>query len=573
MDKYLLLLLKEVNTIIIPDLGALTITNHSTGEIMFMPYLKYDDGKLATYVSEKEGFELNDAKNLISKYVRDVQAVLDRGESYDMFQFGTFLKDKSGDVIFRNWDGSMPSEVKKDEVIVPVVEEKIEVIEVADPEIKMEVDPIIEVVEVKEPEVVIVAETVVELVEVTEESVQVTNEVLPTEIVQNNNNGSGYQNDIEGITINSSKDLEIQIGEKHVIAIRKSGPVEMLKDGILMENYADTLPKPEIVKPTPVVKEKRERPVVEPKIEIKEEKVIPEVTAPVQTEPVSPPKPKAELTPEELEAKRIKNAEREAERERRLAERMEKLAMKGMPEEAKEEEAPKTEAAKEEVKATVKEDAKSTPKKEKEVKEPKRSFIVQKTANQKSSIVLAVSIIAVGLLGGLGFILYNSGDISAPKLVEPKVLAENNKNIESTEADSAPEEESSTTVVVETSNTEEVSAPAMEEETPAPVEEVKPVVKPVEKPKATPKPKPAPVVSAPVASSLGGKYHIIGGSFSVEANAEHFVSQMIAKGLDAKLLGRIDKMYVVSIGSYSTKGDAIAESKTIGVKGWIFKQK
>jgi cell division septation protein DedD/nucleoid DNA-binding protein len=571
MDKYLLLLLKEVNTIIIPDLGALTITNHSTGEIMFMPYLKYDDGKLATYISEKEGFELNDAKNLISKYVRDVQAVLDRGESYDMFQFGTFLKDKSGDVIFRNWDGSMPSEVKKDEVIVPVVEEKVEVIEVAEPEIKIEAEPIIEEVEVKEPEAVIVAETVVEQVEVTEELVEVTNEVLPTEIVQNNNNGSGYQNDIEGITINSSKDLEIQIGEKHVIAIRKVGPVEMLKDGILMENYADTLPKPEIVKPTPVVKEKRERPVVEPKVEIKEEKVIPEVSAPVQNEPVAPPKPKAELTPEELEAKRIKNAEREAERERRLSERMEKLAMKGMPEEAKEEEAPKAEAAKEkeDVKATVKEETKSTPKKEKEVKEPKRSFIVQKTANQKSSIVLAVSIIAVGILGGLGFILYNSGDISAPKLVEPKVLAENNKNIESTEADSAPEEESSSTVVVETSNTEEASVPAMEEETPAPVEEVKPV----EKPKATPKPKPVPVVSAPVTSSSGGKYHIIGGSFSVEANAENFVNQMIAKGLDAKLLGRIDKMYVVSIGSYSSKGDAIAESKTIGVKGWIFKQK
>jgi hypothetical protein len=572
MDKYLLLLLKEVNTIIIPDLGALTIINHSTGEIMFMPYLKYDDGKLAAYISEKEGFELNESKNLISKYVRDVQAVLDRGESYDMFQFGTFLKDRSGDVIFRNWDGSLPSEVKKDEVVVPLVDEKIEKIEkieVYEPEIKLEAEPIVEQVEVNDPKVLID----VEKVEIEVESVQVSNEVLPTEIVQNNNNGSGYQNDIEGITINSNKDLEIQIGEKHVIAIRKAGPVEVLKDGILMENYADTLPKPEIVKPTPVVKEKRERPFVEPKVEIKEVKIISEVIPPVQTEPVAPPKPKAELTPEELEAKRIKNAEREAERERRLAERMEKLAMKGMPEEAKEEEAPKAEAAKEDVKATVKEDTKSTPKKEKEVKEPKRSFIVQKTANQKSSIVLAVSIIAVGLLGGLGFILYNSGDISAPKLVEPKILAENNKNIESTEADSSPEEESSTTVVVETSNTEEVSAPAMKEETPAPVEEVKPVVKPVEKPTATPKPKPAPVVSAAVTSSSGGKYHIIGGSFSVEANAENFVNQMIAKGLDAKLLGKIDKMYVVSIGSYSTKVDAIAESKTIGVKGWIFKQK
>ncbi|MBI1838130.1 MAG: hypothetical protein HYR91_12780, partial [Flavobacteriia bacterium] len=116
MDKYLLLLLKEVNTIIIPGLGALTITNEKTGEIMFMPYLNYDDGKLATYIAEKEGFELNDAKNLISKYVREVQTILAKGESYDMFEFGTFLKDKSGDIVFKNWDGSLPSERSFDEI-------------------------------------------------------------------------------------------------------------------------------------------------------------------------------------------------------------------------------------------------------------------------------------------------------------------------------------------------------------------------------------------------------------------------------------------------------------------------
>ena len=69
MDKYLLEILKLVNTIIIPGLGALTITNKETEEIMFMSYLKHDDGKLAEYIAEKEGWDLNDAKNLISKYV------------------------------------------------------------------------------------------------------------------------------------------------------------------------------------------------------------------------------------------------------------------------------------------------------------------------------------------------------------------------------------------------------------------------------------------------------------------------------------------------------------------------
>ena len=88
MDKYLLLLLKEVSTIIIPDLGALTITNQVTGEIMFMPYLKYDDGKLALYISEKEGFELNDAKNLISKS----SLVLEGIRKFNLQNFESILK-------------------------------------------------------------------------------------------------------------------------------------------------------------------------------------------------------------------------------------------------------------------------------------------------------------------------------------------------------------------------------------------------------------------------------------------------------------------------------------------------
>jgi cytoskeletal protein RodZ len=106
MDKYLLEILKDVNTIIIPDLGALTITNTDTGEIMFMPFLKHDDGKLSAYIAEKEGMDENEAKNVIAKYVREINTKLDQGDSYDMFEFGTFSKNADGDVEFNNWDGS-----------------------------------------------------------------------------------------------------------------------------------------------------------------------------------------------------------------------------------------------------------------------------------------------------------------------------------------------------------------------------------------------------------------------------------------------------------------------------------
>ncbi len=103
MDKYLLEILKEVNTIIIPNLGALSITNKETGEIMFMPYLKHDDGQLVAHIVEKEGMDENEAKNLIAKYVREILAELDKGEEYTMYKFGAFFKDGE-DINFKNWN-------------------------------------------------------------------------------------------------------------------------------------------------------------------------------------------------------------------------------------------------------------------------------------------------------------------------------------------------------------------------------------------------------------------------------------------------------------------------------------
>lgn len=126
MDKYLLQILHEINTIIIPDLGALTITNASTGEIMFMSYLKYDDGKLWKHIAEKEGMDENDAKNLIAKYVRDIKLKLDQGETYDMYQFGRFFKNNDGDIDFLNWSEiKAPGSVEEIPALAPLVVEEV----------------------------------------------------------------------------------------------------------------------------------------------------------------------------------------------------------------------------------------------------------------------------------------------------------------------------------------------------------------------------------------------------------------------------------------------------------------
>jgi cell division protein FtsN len=121
MDKYLLEILKKVNTIIIPGLGAITITDSDKGDIMFMPYLKHDDGELSKHIANKEEMEVNEATNLIAKYVREILNTLDKGESYDMYQFGSFAKDDSGDIEFRSW-----SSEKSEEAATPAKNETTE---------------------------------------------------------------------------------------------------------------------------------------------------------------------------------------------------------------------------------------------------------------------------------------------------------------------------------------------------------------------------------------------------------------------------------------------------------------
>ena len=55
MIQYIEKLFQETKTIILPELGALTITNPDTKEMMFMPYLKHNDGALAGFIAKEAG--------------------------------------------------------------------------------------------------------------------------------------------------------------------------------------------------------------------------------------------------------------------------------------------------------------------------------------------------------------------------------------------------------------------------------------------------------------------------------------------------------------------------------------
>jgi hypothetical protein len=132
MNKYFIQIFREESTVILPGFGALTMTNERTGEIMFMPYLKFDDGKLAGHIAKTEGMDAQDAENMIAKFIRKIQAELDKGESFDIFEFGSFFKNKDGEVEFQtDYKNSKSSGGSADSTVtaahVPeVVEEVIE---------------------------------------------------------------------------------------------------------------------------------------------------------------------------------------------------------------------------------------------------------------------------------------------------------------------------------------------------------------------------------------------------------------------------------------------------------------
>lgn len=123
MHKYIADYLKETNTLIIPKVGALTITNEKTGEMMFMPYLKHDDGKLAEFVALKDGIEFESAKEKVASFAQEITESLDRKGKYKLKGIGIFVQNKDGEVEFEIKVDSEVEEAKKERpAVIPLVE-------------------------------------------------------------------------------------------------------------------------------------------------------------------------------------------------------------------------------------------------------------------------------------------------------------------------------------------------------------------------------------------------------------------------------------------------------------------
>jgi len=193
MNQYLIELFETENTVIIPGFGALTMVNRASKELMFMSFMKHNDGSLENYISTKEGSDKDAAKAKIEAFVDEINFALNSGNSYTVAGIGQFFKDGAGDIQFNpitnvveNTDSPISSVVEVPVDVEPVKDEVVEAVaseEVIEPIVEEAIveNPIIETpIAVEEVEPIVEADTVV--VEEIEEPIILEKPIVQDEI-------------------------------------------------------------------------------------------------------------------------------------------------------------------------------------------------------------------------------------------------------------------------------------------------------------------------------------------------------------------------------------------------------
>jgi hypothetical protein len=99
-----------------------------------------------------------------------------------------------------------------------------------------------------------------------------------------------------------------------------------------------------------------------------------------------------------------------------------------------------------------------------------------------------------------------------------------------------------------------------------PIDETNPIEDPIEDP--------VDEIQPVVSGSNNGSYHLIGNSFGEEANAKRYAQSMQDKGYPAKVLGRFDELYMVSLKSYDSREAANDGRSSVSAdagSAWVFK--
>ena len=106
MDKYIAELLENNNRVIIPDFGAFIVKQGDVKGITFNEFLKFNDGLLINYVTERENIDKNEARKKVDEFVGDINTQLSQGIQRKIANIGYLYLDNHKKIQFREFSTS-----------------------------------------------------------------------------------------------------------------------------------------------------------------------------------------------------------------------------------------------------------------------------------------------------------------------------------------------------------------------------------------------------------------------------------------------------------------------------------
>lgn len=143
--EYLIELLKQNKTVILPNIGAFSNNTNPQHPFLFNEFLKFNDGMVAKHISSKEGISMDAAGAAIDKFTNELKVILTAGKEVVIPGIGTLHQKDGKTILSHGSTTSTPTPPIVEKKVEPVIEKKPE------PIIEKKIEPVIE----KKPEPII----------------------------------------------------------------------------------------------------------------------------------------------------------------------------------------------------------------------------------------------------------------------------------------------------------------------------------------------------------------------------------------------------------------------------------
>ncbi len=611
MDKYIKELISNNDTVIIPKFGALLVTVSGKGIIMFNEHLKFNDGLLVGHVSKTEGIDKDEAQKMVDEYAYKIMGDLDTGEPYSIDGLGAFFKDGKGEIQFNQY--------RDDEAAAaptPVEGDKEAEKKAADEKAKAEKEKLEAEKKAADEKAKAEKEKLEAEKKAADEKVKAEKEKLEAEKKAADKKAKAEKEKLEAEK--KAADEKAKAEKEKLEAEKKAADekVKAKKEKLEAEKKAaDEKAKAEKEKLEAEKKAADEKAKAEKKAAKKEKKAKDDKKKKDDTKVAATSEDEApitevpDLTKEAALAKEISNKAKPKSTSPEVSK--DKEAPKNTLKEKKSESTEKPEK-KEETPVVPKPDN-TTPKADsdksktginpmdhvapqaEEVELPPASVEKQPKKKKKrlGVLILLLLLIGLGTFTALKFDLVQSwfdggteasaedkpkeegkDNETAPdedEVVEPGDLEDEATDPDELEDESTHEEDEHANEDTEQEDGSEDGSDNTESED---TENTQPEPEPNPEPEVTPEPEPAPPTHASAGAS--GQYHLIASAFRSESNADTYVNELRGMGFSsASKLGKVNGLYQVAAGSYSSMSDAKAaltdaRNKT-GKSVWIMK--